>query len=125
MSVARAQQEIDSREFSEWMAYFELQPFGDECTEMNFGMVCSVIVNAFSAKGAKAAKPTDFMLSKLMNKEPQTAEQMEAMLDQFTEQHPQLMAKADDGGNIDTSSSVDGANGEVRPGIPPVVAAGN
>lgn len=30
MSVRRAQQEIDSREFAEWIAYHSLEPFGDE-----------------------------------------------------------------------------------------------
>lgn len=29
MSVRRAQQEIDAREFAEWIVYYDLEPWGD------------------------------------------------------------------------------------------------
>ena len=45
MSVRQAQSEIDSREFSEWMAYWYLEPFGPERDDMRHGVVAATIAN--------------------------------------------------------------------------------
>jgi hypothetical protein len=45
MSVKRAQQEIDSAEFSEWLAYNTLNPFGDERRDFRAAMIASTTAN--------------------------------------------------------------------------------
>jgi Protein of unknown function (DUF4035) len=45
MSVRRAQLEIDSGEFSEWMAYAALEPFGPIREDERAGVVASVTAN--------------------------------------------------------------------------------
>lgn len=45
MSVKRAQREIDSAEFSEWMAYSVWEPFGPEREDQRAGMVAALIAN--------------------------------------------------------------------------------
>lgn len=47
MSVARAQREIDSREFAEWMAYSIIEPFGPEREDQRAGMVAALIANVY------------------------------------------------------------------------------
>lgn len=58
MSVRRAQEEIDSAEFTEWMAYYQLEPFGEERADLRAAIIASTIANAFSKK---RSKPQDFM----------------------------------------------------------------
>jgi hypothetical protein len=45
MSVRRAQLEIGSEEFAEWMAYAELEPFGPIRDDERFGTVTALMAN--------------------------------------------------------------------------------
>jgi len=45
MSVKQAQREIDSHEFSEWMSYWQIEPFGPEREDMRHGVVAATIAN--------------------------------------------------------------------------------
>jgi hypothetical protein len=47
MSVRRAQAEIGSAEFSEWMAYAELEPFGPIREDERAGVVAAVTANVY------------------------------------------------------------------------------
>jgi hypothetical protein len=68
--------EITSRQFAEWMAYAQLEPFGEERDDLRMGIVASTIANANRGKGQKAYKPTDF----IPDFEPETEEQAQARL---------------------------------------------
>lgn len=48
MSVARAQREIDSREFSQWMAYHKLHPLGND--DWRAAMLAWVVASVHGAK---------------------------------------------------------------------------
>lgn len=43
------------------MAYYNLEPFGEERADLRSGIVAAILVNANSKKGARTAKPLDFM----------------------------------------------------------------
>ena len=45
MSVRQAQMEISSAEFNEWMAYYELEPFGDLVADQRHGVAASLLAN--------------------------------------------------------------------------------
>lgn len=51
-----------SRELTEWMAFFELEPWGSEIEDHRFGVVASMIanVNRDPKKRSKPYEPTDF-----------------------------------------------------------------
>jgi hypothetical protein len=49
---------MSSREFSEWIAYCGIDPFGEERSDLRCGIVSSVIANANSKH---RFKPRDFM----------------------------------------------------------------
>lgn len=61
MSVRQAQREIDSAEFTEWMAFQRLEPYGPERADMRAGIVASTIANVHAGGKRKAYTPADFM----------------------------------------------------------------
>lgn len=61
MSVRRAQAEIDSAEFGEWIAFYSLEPFGDRTADYRAGVVASTIANVNRGKDTPAFGPVDFI----------------------------------------------------------------
>ena len=61
MSVRRAMAEIDSAEYSEWMAYYRLDPRGEDRADLRAGIVASTVANAARGRKSRAFKPKDFM----------------------------------------------------------------
>lgn len=51
---------ITARELVEWMAYYELEPWGEERADLRAAIVASTIANIFRGKRA-AYKVEDFM----------------------------------------------------------------
>lgn len=64
---------------TEWMAYFQLEPFGQARADLRAGLVAAVVANtAFGRKrGAKALKPSDFFAN-LVEDDPKKAKAMSA-----------------------------------------------
>lgn len=58
MSVKRAQREVDSAEFAEWMAYAEVEPFGPEREDQRAGIVAALIANV-NRDSKKRPEPYD------------------------------------------------------------------
>lgn len=52
---------IPSRLLTEWLAYAQVEPFGEERADLRAGIVAATVANVNRAKGTPAAKPTDFM----------------------------------------------------------------
>lgn len=50
-----------SRDLTELMAYYEMEPFGPWRGDLAAGIVASTIANVYRKKGAPAFKPEDFM----------------------------------------------------------------
>lgn len=50
-----------SRDLTELMAYYEMEPFGAWRGDLAAGIVASTIANVYRKKGAPAFKPEDFM----------------------------------------------------------------
>lgn len=61
MSVKRAQREIDAAEFAEWLAYYRLEPWGEERGDLRAGIVASTVANAWRGKDVLPFNPGDFM----------------------------------------------------------------
>jgi len=45
MSVARCQAEVSSAEFTEWLAYYQLEPFGAYMDDLRAGAVTAAVYN--------------------------------------------------------------------------------
>ncbi len=54
---------MSSREFAEWMAYYSIEPFGEEPANLRHGILTSVLANAHrdAKKQPQPFKPEDFM----------------------------------------------------------------
>ena len=61
MSVKRAQNEIDSREFAEWVAFESIDPGGTTRSDWQAASICATIVNSTRTKGSPA-KVKDYLL---------------------------------------------------------------
>jgi len=63
MTVKELLARIDSRELTEWMAYYSLEPWGTEPEDLRAGIIASTIanVNRDQKKQRKPFTPKDFM----------------------------------------------------------------
>lgn len=61
MSVRRAQEEISSAEFGEWVAYFSLEPFGDRMDDIRMGTIAAAVANSVRTKDSPVRLPLDFV----------------------------------------------------------------
>lgn len=52
---------IGSDELTEWMAFYQLEPFGDFRADMRSGIVAATIANANRSSDADPFRPDDFM----------------------------------------------------------------
>jgi hypothetical protein len=63
MSVKRAKQEIDSFEFTQWMAYSHLEPFGEQIADLRHGTAVATLanINRDAEKRPEPYKAEDFI----------------------------------------------------------------
>ena len=59
--MAEWQEAMSSSEFSEWMAFGGLHPFGDGRADLRMGILAATMVNLWRGKDDQPAKPEDFM----------------------------------------------------------------
>tara|TARA_R100000700_G_scaffold31695_1_gene38824 strand:+ start:86 stop:340 length:255 start_codon:yes stop_codon:yes gene_type:complete len=79
MTVRELLARIDSRELSEWMAYYEVNPFGSVRDDLQAGIVASTIANVNRGKNDKSFTPSDFM--PYIDKPQQSEGDMQAVMD--------------------------------------------
>jgi hypothetical protein len=60
MTVRELLQRMDSRELVDWIAYWQLEPWGEERADLRAGIVASAATNVWVKKG-KRTKPQDFV----------------------------------------------------------------
>lgn len=60
-TVAELEQRMGVLELTEWMAYYQIEPFGEERADLRAGIVAATVANTFRGKNSKAAAPQDFM----------------------------------------------------------------
>ena len=53
--------EMDSAELTEWMAYDQVEPFGEWRADLRAGIVASTIANALRGRGSRPFRPEDFI----------------------------------------------------------------
>lgn len=84
MTVGELLGRISSRELSEWMVYYMLEPFGAERDNLHAGLVAAMVHNVNrDPKRGKAADPADFMLEfglEEEEEEPKTAGDVYGMM---------------------------------------------
>lgn len=63
MTVGELLERIEARELTEWMAFYQLEPFGDARADLRAGTITAMIanVNRDAKKRRKPYQPQDFM----------------------------------------------------------------
>lgn len=63
MTVGELGQRMSSHEFTEWMAYYEIEPFGEQRADLRQALTTAAVHNTIQAqrKNPKWTKPQDFM----------------------------------------------------------------
>ena len=86
MTVGELLQRMSSRELSEWMAFFSLEPWGTEVEDWRAAMIAATVANGYRdpKRRRKPYEPKDFMPKRgpLVVGE-QTVEEQEAILRMF------------------------------------------
>ena len=60
-TVEQLGREMSSHELSQWMALYQIEPFGDERADLRAGIVASTIVNCTPRKDHRQYRPAEFM----------------------------------------------------------------
>ena len=60
--------EMPSRTFTEWMAYYTLEPFGDELIDLHFAKLNGTLIDQWKKKGSEPTDPKTFRLWKQIKK---------------------------------------------------------
>jgi hypothetical protein len=81
MTVREMLARIDSRELSEWMVAYSLNPWGPERADLRAGMIASTVANCMSENGG--FKASDFM-PQFGPPEEKTSEQLKDTMMRFT-----------------------------------------
>ncbi len=71
---------VSSRELSEWMAYAQIEPFGEKRADLRAGIVASTMANIHRGK-RKPFNPEDFMPE--FERQEKAPEEMQALLKQM------------------------------------------
>lgn len=88
---------MDSAELTEWMAFYQVEPFGWDAHAVGHAITAATVANANRGKGKKPARVEDFIPKW---KKPQTVEeqiQFAAMMTAALGGHD-LRGEGDDGG---------------------------
>lgn len=74
---------LSSRQIAEWMAYYNIEPFGEHPAYWRAGVIAATIANVNRGKRSRVVKPEDFMPPELKAKQgTQSVEEMAAVLKQ-------------------------------------------
>jgi hypothetical protein len=69
---------LTSSELTEWIAYYNVDPFGSEREDYRMGSICATVLNSQRAKG-KVFQPSDFIVDFSKPKQ-QSPEEIKAVL---------------------------------------------
>jgi hypothetical protein len=61
LNLRKVAEQLTSRELTDWLAYWSLEPWGEERADFRSGILAAAMSNRWRGKGEKAAKPQDFM----------------------------------------------------------------
>lgn len=115
MSVAQAMRDIDSREFAEWQAFYQIEPFGEERADYRQAITSQQVSNiADGLSGKKQGRSLDEFFPKFDQSEQTKNEEMLAKKAAFEVTHRGMFKKH--GNDSNTSGSTGGENGPISEG---------
>ena len=83
MTLAQLLNNISSKELSEWIAFSNIEPFGEFRADIRAAMIACVMANSWRGSNQPAFKISDFMIT-FNNKKEQTVDEIKSILKQYT-----------------------------------------
>ena len=77
-------QEIDSVELTEWQAYHNLEPWGEQKSDVRTGIIASTIANVNRGKNVKAFTYDDFILKSKLELEHESRQRKKQSVKQLS-----------------------------------------
>jgi Na+/phosphate symporter len=74
---------ISSKQWSEWKAYYSVEPFGHDVGFELVATIASMFANVHRKKGARSIKPNEFYQKTVLQPEKQTQDRMKAAMMQL------------------------------------------
>lgn len=71
--------EMSSSEFTEWLAFAELEPFGEWRADLRAGIIASTVANVNRSADSEALTPKDFMPFERTDEAPEVDEREQAL----------------------------------------------
>lgn len=83
--IKRLLKEVDSKDITDYIAYYQIEPFGVEQDFLQSGIVASTIANVNRGKNTQPFKPSDFVPSSFKAKisKKQSAEDIKFIFEQM------------------------------------------
>jgi hypothetical protein len=53
--------ELTAKQLAEWMAFYGIDPFGDQRADLRIGILCATMNNRWRGKNEQPAEPVSFM----------------------------------------------------------------
>jgi len=72
MTVGDLRRRMSAEEFTQWAAFYRLEPWGEARADLRSGVVASLLFNIHKGKDTEPLSPADFLL--FQDKEARTAE---------------------------------------------------
>lgn len=76
---------------NEWMAYYQIEPFGQERADLRMGILAAVMAGPHRRKGQRPPKPRDFMPRFDYDIKVHSAAEIKNKLKLFARQHNQAL----------------------------------
>ena len=95
MTVKQMLASMDSKEISEWAAYYSIEPFGYfRSSDLPAGIIASVLANCNRTRNSKAFTPKDFMLvGEYAQDKPMEENEMQNILQAMIGQEPKEVSE--------------------------------
>ena len=94
--MAELGREMSSQELTYWMAYYMVEPFGDQRDDIRMGAVCASIYNTTPMKTTRTYNPNDFKMPTFANRDDRKRDQdPDKMADQWFARHKKVYGGRD------------------------------
>ena len=84
---------LNSREFAEWLAYYNLEPWGEERADLRAGIIAATVANAAPGRRGRTFQPKDFMPFTGERAQRQSTQEVEARIRLWVAAHNQAIAE--------------------------------
>lgn len=92
MTVEEMLERMSSRELTEWRAYWEIEPWGEERADLRVGTLSAIVANVARGKGQRPFSPADFFYRPAAASRPRGPLSDEELLAKARVIHEQLVA---------------------------------